>query len=65
MGSGASMQSVDRARQDIASEAVGRPGEPPQDRLIAVAAGLEVEAEVHEGVLKEPPVLDIDRFNLW
>ncbi|MFM7205089.1 MAG: phosphate ABC transporter ATP-binding protein PstB [Planctomycetaceae bacterium] len=39
--------------------------EPLQDRLAAVAAGREVEAEVHDGVLAEPPVLEVDRFNLW
>ncbi|RLS43632.1 MAG: phosphate ABC transporter ATP-binding protein [Planctomycetota bacterium] len=39
--------------------------EPPQDRLVAVAAGREVDPEVHESVLREPPVLEIDRFNLW
>jgi phosphate transport system ATP-binding protein len=38
---------------------------PPQDRLLAVAAGHEVPAEVHERVLAEMPVLEIDRFNLW
>jgi len=42
-----------------------RAGEPPQDRLAAVAAGREVEAEVHDSVLAEPPVLEVDRFNLW
>jgi len=39
--------------------------EPPSDRLLAVAAGREVSAEVHEQVLGETPVLEIDRFNLW
>ena len=42
-----------------------RAPEPPQDRLVAVAAGREVDPEVHESVLREPPVLEIDRFNLW
>ena len=42
-----------------------RTPEPPQDRLVAVAAGREVDPEVHESVLREPPVLEIDRFNLW
>jgi phosphate transport system ATP-binding protein len=37
----------------------------PRDRLAAVAAGREVEAEVHDSVLAEPPVLEVDRFNLW
>ena len=32
---------------------------------MAVAAGREVDPEVHESVLREPPVLEIDRFNLW
>jgi phosphate transport system ATP-binding protein len=44
---------------------VPRAAEPPQDRLAAVAAGREVEAEVHDSVLTEPPVLEVDRFNLW
>ncbi len=38
---------------------------PPSDRLLAVARGFEVAAEVHEKVLAEQPVLEIDRFNLW
>jgi phosphate transport system ATP-binding protein len=42
-----------------------REANPPQDRLVAVAAGREVEAEVHDSVLAEPPVLEVDRFNLW
>jgi phosphate transport system ATP-binding protein len=41
------------------------PAGPPADRLLAVAAGREVPAEVHEQVLGETPVLEIDRFNLW
>ena len=36
-----------------------------EDRLAAVAAGREVEAEVHDSVRAEPPVLEVDRFNLW
>ncbi len=40
-------------------------GDPPADRLLAVAAGREVAAEVHDRVLAETPVLEIDRFNLW
>jgi len=35
------------------------------DRLQAVASGLSVPSEVHERVLEETPVLEIDRFNLW
>ena len=42
-----------------------RAADPPQDRLAAVAAGRDVEAEVHDSVLAEPPVLEVDRFNLW
>jgi phosphate transport system ATP-binding protein len=38
---------------------------PPADRLVAVARGFEVTAEVHEKVLAEQPVLEVDRFNLW
>ncbi len=38
---------------------------PPADRLLAVARGFEVASEVHEKVLAEQPVLEIDRFNLW
>jgi phosphate transport system ATP-binding protein len=46
--------------------AVGRPADPALgDRLVAVAAGREVPAEVHDPVLAEHPVLEIDRFNLW
>ena len=37
----------------------------PADRLLAVAAGAEVPAEVHDAVLGDTPVLEIDRFNLW
>ena len=39
--------------------------QPSADRLLAVAAGPEVPSEVHEQVLAENPVLEIDRFNLW
>jgi phosphate transport system ATP-binding protein len=42
-----------------------RAAEAPPDRLAAVAAGREVEAEVHDSVRAEPPVLEVDRFNLW
>ncbi|MDB4475621.1 phosphate ABC transporter ATP-binding protein PstB [Pirellulales bacterium] len=35
------------------------------NRLQAVAQGKDVGAEVHPKVLKETPVLEIDRFNLW
>jgi phosphate transport system ATP-binding protein len=42
-----------------------RAADLPQDRLAAVAAGRDVEAEVHDSVLAEPPVLEVDRFNLW
>jgi phosphate transport system ATP-binding protein len=46
--------------------AAGRPADPGLgDRLVAVAAGREVPAEVHDQVLAEHPVLEIDRFNLW
>ena len=43
----------------------GGRGAEPIDRLLAVAAGREVTAEVHDRVLEETPVLEIDRFNLW
>jgi phosphate transport system ATP-binding protein len=33
--------------------------------LQAVAAGRDVDSEVHDAVLQEPPVLEVDRFNLW
>jgi phosphate transport system ATP-binding protein len=39
--------------------------QPPEDRLVAVAAGIEVPSEVHEQVEREKPVLEIDCFNLW
>jgi len=38
---------------------------PADDRLVAVAAGMEVPSEVHEQVASEKPVLEIDTFNLW
>jgi phosphate transport system ATP-binding protein len=40
---------------------------PPeeQDRLVAVAAGVEVPSELHEQVVHEQPVLEIDDFSLW
>ena len=57
------MQSVEGRQRESAPEPPVAPA--PQDRLLAVAAGLEVEAEVHDSVLAEPPVLEIDRFNLW
>ena len=40
-------------------------GDAVTDRLVAVAAGREVPAEVHDRVLEETPVLEVDRFNLW
>ena len=42
-----------------------RAAEAPQDRLAAVAAGREVESEMHDSVRAEPPILEVDRFNLW
>ena len=56
------MHTVDEPPRDAGGP---RTPEPPQDRLVAVAAGREVDPEVHESVLREPPVLEIDRFNLW
>jgi phosphate transport system ATP-binding protein len=56
------MHAVDEPPRDAGTP---RPAEPPQDRLAAVAAGRDVEAEVHDTVLVEPPVLEVDRFNLW
>ena len=54
------------APQPAAMHAAARPDDsPPQDRLVAVAAGQEVPSEVHDRVLAETPVLEIDRFNLW
>jgi phosphate transport system ATP-binding protein len=38
---------------------------PATDRLAVVAAGGQVEPEVHERVRQAPAVLEIDRFNLW
>ena len=51
-----------------AAENTRQPTAPPPattDRLQAVASGLEVPSEVHDKVLEETPVLEIDRFNLW
>jgi len=45
-----------------ASEATASPAD---DRLVAVAAGMEVPSEVHGQVASEKPVLEIDTFNLW
>ena len=56
------MHTVDESPRETGAP---RTPEPPQDRLVAVAAGREVDPEVHESVLREPPVLEIDRFNLW
>jgi phosphate transport system ATP-binding protein len=56
------MHAVDKPPRDAGTP---RAAEPPQDRLAAVAAGREVEAEVHDTVRAEPPVLEVDRFNLW
>ena len=56
------MPTVDEPPRDAGAP---REANPPQDRLAAVAAGREVEAEVHDSVLAEPPVLEVDRFNLW
>ena len=62
------MQSIGGTRRESAGEAGQQPTppiDPTADRLLAVAAGREVDAEVHESVLREPPVLEVDRFNLW
>ncbi len=41
-------------------------GKPqPEDRLVAVAAGIDVPSEVHAEVGQEQPVLEIDTFSLW
>ena len=53
------MTGADDPRQPVA------PQPSATDRLQAVASGLEVPSEVHEKVLEETPVLEIDRFNLW
>ncbi len=53
------MTGADDTRQPVA------PQPSATDRLQAVASGLEVPSEVHEKVLEETPVLEIDRFNLW
>jgi len=37
----------------------------PADRLAAVARGVEVTPEIHDSLLAERPVLEVDRFNLW
>jgi phosphate transport system ATP-binding protein len=58
----------DDARSEALSRARARDGQPanvPVDRLLAVAAGGDVEPEVHAAVRAEIPVLEIDRFNLW
>ncbi len=47
------------------AEATAPSAAAAEDRLVAVAAGLEVPSEVHEEVFKEKPVLEIDSFNLW
>jgi phosphate transport system ATP-binding protein len=36
-----------------------------ESRLAAVAAGADIEAEVHEAVYEEEPVLEIQDFSLW
>jgi phosphate transport system ATP-binding protein len=56
------MHAVDESPREAGAP---RAAEPPQDRLAAVAAGREVDAEVHDSVRAEPPVLEVDRFNLW
>src|SRR5262245_50140444 len=38
---------------------------PAGPRLDAIAHGETVEPVVHGGVLREPAVLEIERFNLW
>jgi phosphate transport system ATP-binding protein len=53
------MQAATKPEQQPAGEA------PPADRLLAVSRGFEVESELHESVVAERPVLEIDRFNLW
>ena len=40
-------------------------GPAASDRLVAVAAGIDVPSEVHAQVGRETPVLEIDHFNLW
>jgi phosphate transport system ATP-binding protein len=59
---------ADASRTEALNRARSRDGLPadiPADRLLAVAAGGEVEAEVHDAVRRETPVLEVDRFNLW
>jgi phosphate transport system ATP-binding protein len=51
-------------RGDAADRRPTAPG-PAEDRLLAVAAGRDVPAEIHAAVFDETPVLEIDRFNLW
>jgi len=53
------MQSATKPEPQSSAEA------QPEDRLLAVSRGFEVDAEVHESVAAERPVLEIDRFNLW
>ena len=36
-----------------------------ESRLAAIAAGAEVQSDIHDEVLAEESVLEIDRFNLW
>ena len=59
------MQVADSQKRDVTPEAGGTADASPTDRLQAVAAGREVDSEVHDAVLQEPPVLEVDRFNLW
>jgi phosphate transport system ATP-binding protein len=47
------------------SESQSSAADPPPDRLVAVAAGHDVPAVLHDRVLEENPVLEVDRFNLW
>ena len=59
------MQVADSQKREPTPPA-GAAAEPSSsDRLQAVAAGREVDSEVHDAVLQEPPVLEVDRFNLW
>jgi phosphate transport system ATP-binding protein len=59
------MSPAPTAAQPAAMHAARPDDSPPQDRLLAVAAGRDVPSEVHDQVLAETPVLEIDRFNLW
>jgi phosphate transport system ATP-binding protein len=54
---------IDR-RADAADRRSAASGQA-EDRLLAVAAGRDVPAEIHAAVFDETPVLEIDRFNLW